>query len=325
MKVTAIAPANIAFIKYWGKKDEELRLPTNGSISVNLSNLLTTTTVEFNSNRTEDEVVINDRQNEKERQRVTKHLDRIRKLAKIDYGAHVISKNTFPTASGLASSASGFAALTVAASVSAGLSLSEKELTILARLGSGSACRSIPSGYVEWLKGSTSDSSYAKSLYPPNYWEMTVLVVVVESKEKEVSTIEGHERVRDNPFFPTRLSQIDGKIKALKDHLANKDFQKFGALIEAEALELHAIALTSRPPILYWQPATIAAMRAVWQARQEGVDVYFTIDAGAHLHLLCEKKHVEFATAKLKQVKGVKEVIANTPALGARLTDQHLF
>ena len=169
MKATAIAPSNIAFIKYWGVKDEILRLPKNGSISMNLSNLLTTTTVEFNSNLTEDEISINETKESKEQNRVEEHLDRIRKLANLSQKAKVVSQNNFPTATGLSSSASGFAALSLAGAKAAGLNLSEKDLSILARQGSGSACRSIPDGFTEWLDGDTSETSYAVSLFPPDY------------------------------------------------------------------------------------------------------------------------------------------------------------
>src|SRR3989338_6357678 len=141
MKATAIAPSNIAFIKYWGRKDEALRLPENGSISMNLNNLLTTTTVEFSPAFTGDSFSLNGVEDAEEQQRVIKHLDRIRQAAKIAEKARVVSRNNFPTGTGLSSSASGFAALTVAGAKAAGLNFSEKELSILARQGSGSACR----------------------------------------------------------------------------------------------------------------------------------------------------------------------------------------
>src|SRR3989344_2439626 len=172
MKSTAIAPSNIAFTKYWGRKDEKLRLPMNGSISMCLSNLLTTTTVEFSEKLKADDIIINGERREKEALKVSKHLDRIRKLAGISTYAKVVSQNSFPTATGLSSSASGFAALTVAGAKAAGLNLSEKELSILARQGSGSACRSIPDGFVEWIDGDTSETSYAISLYPPEHWHI---------------------------------------------------------------------------------------------------------------------------------------------------------
>ena len=211
LKATAVASSNIAFIKYWGRKDEALRIPENGSISMNLSNLLTTTTVEFNPKFKEDIITINDHKEENDESRVIKHLDRVRKLAKISYPsatlmAKVVSKNNFPTATGLSSSASGFAALTLAAAKAAGLNLSEKELSILARQGSGSSCRSIPDGFVEWLDGDTNETSYAVSLCPQNYWDIADVVAIVSRDKKEVSTTEGQKLVNSSPFFPVRLA-----------------------------------------------------------------------------------------------------------------------
>ena len=193
MKRTAIAPTNIAFIKYWGRKDEALRLPTNGSVSMNLSNLSTTTTVEFDQKYFKDEVIINGVQDEKESLRVIKHLDRIRNLAHISEKAKIVSHNNFPSATGLSSSASGFAALTVAASAASGLKLGEKELSILARQGSGSACRSIPGGFVEWIDGDTSETSYAVSIFPAGYWDIADIVAIVSDEKKAYCQVKGND------------------------------------------------------------------------------------------------------------------------------------
>jgi len=165
-KATAIAPANIAFIKYWGKKDERLRLPMNSSVSMNLSNVFTKTTVKLLPHLKRDEIVfLGEKTTKKEEKRAIKHLERIRKKARIKTKAKVVTRNNFPKATGLASSAAGFAALTLAGTAAAGLKLSKKELSILARLGSGSACRSIPDGFVEWKKGTSSLTSYARMLF----------------------------------------------------------------------------------------------------------------------------------------------------------------
>lgn len=324
MKTTATAPSNIAFIKYWGKKDEELRLPANGSISVNLSNLLTTTTVEFNKNLKIDDITINGKKDGKKTGRAIKHLERIRAIAKISTKAKVVSINNFPTAGGLASSASGFAALTVAGTKAAGLNLNEKELSILARQGSGSACRSIPDGFVEWLDGDTSETSYAVSLYPPSFWDLSIVVVLAGSEEKSVLTSEGMQLVKSNPFYPARLSNIDRKIRELKQYMKKKDFEKFGMLVELEALELHAMALTSTPPIIYWQPLTMRVMKLVQEIRSHYFPVYFTIDSGPHVCIICEKKNQDLLIQKLRQYK-IQDFIINKPSLGTRLTSSHLF
>lgn len=325
MKKTAIAPSNIAFIKYWGRKDEVLRLPENGSLSMNLSGLQTTTTVEFSPDYIEDYIEINGTREPNEGSRVTKHLDRVRTLAKISYFAKVVTKNNFPTGTGLSSSASGFAALTVSAAKAAGLTLSEKDLSILARQGSGSACRSIPDGFVEWLDGDTSDTSYAVSLYPPDYWDIVDVVAVVSEGRKDVSTSEGQKLVGSNPFFPVRRAHIKERLELVKKLLAVKNFPEFGKLIEAEALELHAIMLTSRPSLIYWTPGTLTIMKLINKWKEDGLPVYFTINTGQDIHLICQQETVEFVKSKLTDVDGIKEVIVNTSAVGARITNTHLF
>ncbi len=325
MKATAIAPTNIAFIKYWGKKDEKLRLPENGSVSMNLSNLITTTTVEFSENFPKDTVTIDGKQDLSEEKRVIQHLDRIRDLAKLKYKAKVVSQNNFPKSTGLSSSASGFAALTVAATKTAGLNLSEKELSILARQGSGSACRSIPSGFVEWLDGETSETSYAVSIFPPSYWEIADIVAIVADEKKEVSSTEGQKIASSSPFFKARLSRIKEKIKLIKKLIKEKNFPQFGELIESEALELHAIMLTSKPPLIYWLPGTVKIMRLVKKWRADGLPVYFTVNTGQDVHLICQKKDTEVLQNKLKKIKEVKKVIINFPAEGARISKNHLF
>lgn len=324
MKVTAIAPSNIAFIKYWGKKDERLRLPANASISMNLSHLKTTTTVEFLSKYKEDEVIINEEKEEKQQLRVVKHLDRIRKLARLNFKAKVVSKSNFPISTGLSSSASGFAALTLAASKAAGLNLSEKKLSILARQASGSACRSIPDGFVEWLDG-TNETSYAVSLFPPDWWSIADVVVIVSQEKKEVSSTEGQKLAKTSPFFPERLKRIKRKTTLLKKWLKEKNFPKFGQLIEEEALELHAIMLTSTPSLIYWQPGTITLMKLVKRLRNKGLPVYFTINTGQDVHLIVEKDNIKTLVERLKEVKEIKDIIVNFPSTGARIVNYHLF
>lgn len=326
MKATAVAPSNIAFIKYWGKKKpEELNIPKNPSISMNLSNLLTTTTVEFNSSFSKDSVTINDEQIEGESKKVIKHLDRIRLLAKIKDRAKIVSKNNFPTSTGLSSSASGFAALTLAGVKAAGLKMSEKELSILSRQGSGSSCRSIPDGFVEWLSGSSNEASYASSIYPENYWDIVDVVAVVSKDKKHTSSTEGHRLATTSPFFQTRLEEIDDKIKLIKKYMKEKNFEKFGELIEQEALELHAIYLTSKPSLMYLMPASLLLMHMVKKWRQDGLSVYFSLNTGQDVHLICQKKDAERVSKLVEEIKEVQKTIINYPSKGARLSDSHLF
>lgn len=326
MKATAIAPTNIAFTKYWGKKDEVLRLPENGSISMTLSNLLTTTTVEFSNKYKKDQVIINGGGLEEgEAERVIKHLDRVRKMAGIKEKTKVVSNNNFPSGTGLSSSASGFAALTLAASKALGLNLSEKQLSILARQGSGSACRSIPSGFVEWLDGNTSETSYATQIFPPSYWKIADVVAVVSEGKKEVSTSVGQQSAQSSPFMSLRQAHMKEKNKLVKKLIKDRNFKAFGELIEAEALELHTIMLTQIPALIYWTPGTLRIMKLVGHWRAEGIPVYFTINTGQDIHLICETENVEKVKGKLKRIEEVKDIILNTPGEGTRLSNKHLF
>lgn len=325
MKSTAIATSNIAFTKYWGRKDEKLRLPMNGSISMSLSNLLTTTTVEFNKELKQDDITINNEKRANEVEKVSKHLDRIRNLAGIKTFAKVVSINSFPTGTGLSSSSSGFAALTAAAVNAANLNLPEKELSILARTASGASCRSIPGGFVEWLDGNTSQSSYAKTIFPQTYWEIADVVAVVSQKRKDVSTSEGHAQANTSPFMVARVKRMKEKNETVKKIIAQKNFEKFGELIESEALELHAIYITQQPALIYLTPESLMLIKLCRKWREEGLPVYFTVNTGQDVHLIIEKRNVKKLVNKLKEIPEVKEVIVNYPGDGTNLSNKHLF
>jgi diphosphomevalonate decarboxylase len=320
MKATAKAPANIAFIKYWGKKNEKLRLPANSSISMNLSDAFTVTSVEFDESLKGDRFLLDGIiTKQEETARISKHLNLIRSIAKIRTSATVESKNNFPKGAGIASSASGFAALTVAAAKAAGLSLSEKELSILARLGSGSACRSIPDGFVEWKQGNSDEKSYACSLFKPNYWDIYDLIAIVGENSKKISSTEGHAIAKSSPFYKTRISGMNDKVKEIKSALKKKDFTKFGETTEAEAINMHTVMMTSVPPLYYWVPETLKIVAKVIELRGKGIECYFTIDAGPNVHVICLGKDASKLKRTISNISGVKRVLVNKPAFGARL------
>jgi len=326
MKATVIAPANIAFIKYWGKADSVLRLPLNSSLSMNLSNAYTTTTVEFSSVLKKDSVrLIGGMFFPDEINRIIVALDRIRSYSGIRLFARVVTKNSFPKGIGAAASASGFAALTIAGFAASGKKLTEKELTIFARMGSGSACRSIPDGFVVWEKGNSSDTSYAYSLYSHTYWDLYDILVIVDTGMKKVSTSEGQKGVKTSPFWQERVQKIPDKIKKMKTALREKNYPMLGAMIEDDCLSMHRVMQTQTPPIFYWNNATKKLMEMVRCWRNEGIPVYFTIDAGPNVHLICEKSTVELLKKKLREIEEVKNIIVNTSAPGAHLVDKHLF
>ncbi|MBI3380200.1 diphosphomevalonate decarboxylase [Candidatus Gottesmanbacteria bacterium] len=326
MKATAVAPSNIAFIKYWGKKDKNLRLPANTSISMNLSNAFTTTTVEFSADNKKDEIYFGEkRMDRKSSIRVISHLDRIRRIAKKNLFAKVVTQNSFPQSTGIASSASGFAALTLAAVGAMDLKCSEKDLSILARLGSGSACRSIPCGFVEWKVSKTSENSYSFSLYDEKHWDLKDIIAVVSTEEKKTSSTLGHENAKSSPLFSKRLEHLPARIVKLKEALKEKNIKKLGELIEKEAIELHMIMMTQDPPLFYWDGSTMEIVKLVRLWRNDGLLVYFTLDAGPNVHLICESKEENKVLEKLKKLSYIKNVIINSPSSGARLIDKHLF
>ena len=326
MKVTVIAPANIAFIKYWGKRSDKFRLPLNDSISMNMSGAMTTTTVEFSSAFHQDEIsFIDESISESERQRIKNHLDRMRRLAHKQIYAKVVTKNSFPKGTGIASSASGFAALSLAGARAIGVSLSEKELTILARLGSGSAARSIPDGFVWWHAGKKSKDSYAESLHPSSWWNICDIVCVVSKEVKKISSTDGMDAVKTSTNWRSRVQQIPEKITAMQEALRTKDIHAFGTLIEEDAISMHCVMMTQNPPLFYWNDVTLRVMDHVYALRESGIPTYYTMDAGPNVHVLCEEKNMEIVYSALQQVAGVQSVIVNAPSVGAHCIEEHLF
>lgn len=292
---------------------------------MNLSAMQTITTIEFTKHLPEDDVTFNGGQDTGVSLRVSQHLDRIRKLAKSDMHAKIVTQNTFPSETGLSSSASGFAALTKAAVEALDLHLSDREISVLARLGSGSACRSIPDGFVEWVDNKETNESYSVSLFPEDYWDIMDIVAVVSTGKKDVSTQAGMQRSKTSPFFEARLKRMSTKIETMKKYIAERKFSLFGELVEEEALELHAIMLTSTPSLIYWQPGTLELMKLVKKWRSEGLECFFTVNTGQDIHILCRKKDGEKLVEQLEKVDYVKRTISNYPACGARLSQSHLF
>ncbi len=321
-KATGSANANIAFIKYWGNRDAVRRVPLNDSVSMNLDHATTTTTVEFDPALSDDAVVVNNAEaNEATHARVAAHLDRVRSLAKIETKARVASQNTFPTGTGMASSASAFAALTVAATCAAGLTLGERDLSKLARQASGSACRSIPAGFVEWITGSDADNSYAVSFAPPDHWDLRDVIAVVSTDEKRVGSTEGHAAALSSPFLAERLNALPVRLHRVRRALLARDLALLGPAIEEEAIELHLIAMTSHPPIFYWSPGMVRVIQAMQHWRADGLAVYFTLDAGPNVHLICEGKDAEQVAALARDVQDVQQVMINAPGGAAKIVD----
>ncbi len=324
-KATAIAHANIAFIKHWGVTDSRLNLPANPSISMTLAALTTTTTVEFRAKHAVDRISIGGLDvRGAARARVVAQLDRVRTLAGIRHRAMVASQNSFPTGTGLASSAAAFAALSLAALQAAGLNLTQAGLSRLARLGSGSACRSILGGYVLW-EGESNMLSYARPLAPPEHWDLRDVIAVVHTEHKAVSSPEGHALAPTSPFHEARVAAVPGLMEDVIKGIEERDLRALGHAIEADALAMHAVMMTSQPALLYWRPATIAIMQAVRTWREEGLTSYFTVDAGPNVHCLCEAQDAHELQSRLQAISGVEKILVSGPGPGVRSTNEHLF
>lgn len=332
MKASAIANANIALVKYWGKRDKKLILPNNSSISLTLDSLNTVTTVEFDKRYNRDIFILNDKdfKEGEELERVISHLDLIREMSGLRDKAKVISKNNFPTAAGLASSASGFTALSLAGAKAAGKGLNVKELSILSRRsGSGSAARSAIGGFVEWLKGEKADGddSYALQIAPPEHWkEFRMITTIISTAKKKVSSTKGmNQTVRTCPMYKSWLDTVSDDFKKVKEGILDKDFSLVGSTAEFNCLKMHATMFTTQPPLIYWMPLTLEIINLVLSWRDEGLECYFTIDAGPQVKIICLENQVLEIQRRLKNVEGLQDIIVCKPGEGPRLINNHLF
>lgn len=321
MKAAARAHTNIALIKYWGKRDEQLILPTNSSLSLTLDGFSTTTTVDFQESLTKDTFTLNGMPETGEAfKRVTTFLDFIRRLAgRENLYANVDSLNQVPTAAGLASSASGFAALAAAGTKAIGLEMTDIELSRLTRRGSGSASRSIYGGFAQWEMGQKEDGfdSYAIPIAPQDYWDVRMAAVVLSSKMKKISSRDGMRRtVETSPFYDGWLKSIPADLHDMKEAIQTKDFTQLGEIAEANCLKMHATSLGAKPPFTYWLDATVRVMHQVQELRDQGIPAYFTIDAGPNVKVLYLPEHEAAIEKILLELPGVTDVILSKPGPG---------
>jgi diphosphomevalonate decarboxylase len=322
-RATAVACANIAFIKYWGNKDQTLRIPRNGSISMNMAGLETLTTVTFSPEFQQDTLTLNEQPiTGAGLERVSLLLDRVRGMSGTNDYAQVTSENNFPTGSGIASSASAFAALALAATAAAELTLSEKELSALARSGSGSASRSIPGGFVEWLPGDSHETSYAKTIAPTEHWALVDCVAIVSQEHKTTGSTGGHAVADTSPLQEARVADASRRLALCRKAILEKDFEAFADVVELDSNMMHGVMMTSAPRLLYWLPSTLAVMQAVEGWRQEGIPACYTIDAGPNVHVITLETHAAEVTRRLKEIPGVLEVLKASPGGPARLVSE---
>jgi len=316
----ALAHPNIAFIKYWGNRDPSLHIPVNGSISMNLGSLFSQTRVTFNPSLDTDQLILNGSlANPAAQQRTRIILEQVRQLSGMRMFADVESWNNFPTGAGIASSASGFAALAVAASAAAGLNLSEAELSRLARQASGSACRSVPAGFTEWQAGFSDQDSYAFSIAPEDHWNLQDCIAIISREHKTITSLEGHNLASSSPLQAARIASSTERLRICRTAIQQRDFAALAEVTELDSFLMHAVMMTSTPSLFYWMPATVGIMQAVTRWRQEGLPVCWSIDAGPNVHVICEQDIAPLISHRLSTLEGVETVLNSGPGGAAHL------
>lgn len=321
LSATARAYSNIAFIKYWGNVDDALRLPASGSLSMNLAGLHTTTMLRWSAGISDDSLTINDERAQPQAlRRASAHLDVIRERLGISHCAEIRSSNNFPMGTGIASSASAFAALTLAATAALGAELSQRELSALARRGSGSAARSIPPGFVEWFAAERHECSYAESIAGQDHWDLVDVIAVVSREHKRVDSTAGHTTAASSVLQPARLRSAEDRLRLAKGAILKRDFEQLAAVVEEDSNLMHAVMMTSRPALFYWQPASLEIMLAVRQWRErDGLRVCYTFDAGPNAHCICARSDAQLVKSRLKAIDGVSEALYSRAGPGAHL------
>lgn len=276
---------------------------------MNLQGLRTQTTVHWDDALKADTLVLNGQEeHDAALHRVSRHLNLLRQRLGIDLFASVESDNNFPTGAGIASSASSFAALTVAGVAAAGATLTERELTTLARRGSGSASRSIPAGFVAWYPADTHEESFAESIAPPEHWDLVDVIAIVSQAHKAVGSTEGHASADTSDLQPARVEGAFKRFDICREAVLARDFSTLAEVVEMDSNLMHAVMMTSRPAIFYWQPPTLALMAAVRQLRADGLRVCYTLDAGPNVHCICVRDDAEQVSQALKNISGVVDL-----------------
>ena len=317
---SAAAHPNIAFIKYWGNRDNALRLPSNGSVSMNLASLYTRTTVTFHGDLKSDVLWVNGEKSSPAAEiRTAAFMDEVRRLVPGIGYAEIISENSFPTGAGMASSASAYAALAMAASAAAGLNLKENECSRLARMGSGSASRSIPDGFCEWLAGCGDEDSYAVSIAPSAHWDLRDLIAVVSGEHKKVGSSAGHGMADTSPFQAERVRTAPGRVKNCREAILNQNFDALAEVSERDMIMMHAVMMTQDPPLFYWEPVSLRLIKLVREWREEGLSCFATLDAGPNVHVICTPESTAELRGRMEKIEGVREVLESGPGGKAEL------
>jgi diphosphomevalonate decarboxylase len=315
MQATAVAQPNIALIKYWGKRDVSRNLPAVGSISITLRDLFTRMQVRFEEELASDALTVNGSPDDKMLPRLSACLDSVAGRERLR--ARIESTCNFPIAEGLASSASSFAALTVAAAAATGSKADTLGLARLAGRASGSAARSLFGGFVEL--SNDDDDIELHELCSPDAWPLRVVVAITETGPKAVGSTEAMETSRrTSPFYSSWVSEQEHDLAVAREAIAGRDFEKLAAIAEHNCLKMHSVMWASRPPMVYWNAATMRCLQTVRQLQGQGVGVFFTIDAGPQVKAVCLPEAETRVAAALRATEGVRDVMVSGLGEGAK-------
>lgn len=321
MKATAIAHPIQGLVKYHGLKKPKQRIPFHDSISVCANALHTTTTVEIDSPLKENIIVINEKLvTGQDKKKVEVGLDKLKRLAEYPGFFKVVSRNSVEIGKGLGFSASGFAALGVAASKALSLNLDYVSLSEIVRLGAGSATRSLAGGFALWY-ADENGHSYAEQLGSPDNPSFSMIIVPIHS---EIKTDEAHAEVVSSPLFQARLVNIDRLIETMKSAIMKGDTATIGRLAEEDTLNLHAITMTGKSRLVLWEPDTIRLIREVDKLRSSGVECWYSIDTGPSVFVNTFQRHVHVVADRLVEL-GFSDVIISGVGGKPKLTEKHLF
>jgi diphosphomevalonate decarboxylase len=322
MQASAVAQPNIALVKYWGKRDDALNLPAAGSLSITLDALHTRTALRFDASLATDDIVLNGNRDAAQARKLGAFIDLFRERAGVETRAHLDSTNDFPTGAGLASSASGFAALAVAADRALNLQLPAHELSVLARRGSGSAARSIFGGFAEMVAGTRDDGedAFASPLLDAAAWPLKVAVAITTRAAKSTSSRAGMDASRrTSPFYRDWIETVNRDLTDARAAVRARNFAKLADVSEASCLAMHAVMLSTRPGLVYWNAATVECIHRIRELRRAGTGVFFTIDAGPQVKAVCLPDHAARVATALRTIPGVEEVLVSGLGAGARI------
>ena len=316
------AQPNIALVKYWGKQERRENVPATPSLSITLDSLWTRTRIEFDEACSQDQFLLDGRSDGIQQQRVIRCLDDFRRITGSTLHGNVQSKNNFPTGAGLASSASGFAALVTAACAALDIDLSTDDRCRLARRSSASAARSLLGGFVEM---DTDDPDPAPhSLLTESEWPLQVLVAVTSTAPKQVGSTEGMLRSKaTSDFYGSWTNSSRADFSAARRAVQDRDFQRLADVSEVSCLKMHGVMLATRPALVYWNGATIDTIHCIRELRTRNIPAFFTIDAGPQVKIVTLPGNSDSVKQAIADIPGVIDVIPSKLGAGARVIEEY--